>query len=148
MTTNIPRTALQLRSLIKPDGELEVSLADVAVPEPAADEVLVRIEAAPINPSDLGLLFGAADLATAKVGGTAERPLLTARVPEAAMRAMAGRLGQPMPVGNEGAGVVVAAGSSPAAQALLARPWRCWAARCMPSTAASRQRNAWPCTKA
>ena len=54
---------MQLRSLIRSTGELEVTLVDVEVPEPAADEVLVRMEATPINPSDLGLLFGAADIA-------------------------------------------------------------------------------------
>jgi NADPH2:quinone reductase len=121
MTRQIPRTALQLRSLIRASGELEISLAEVDVPEPAADEVLVRIEATPINPSDLGLLFGAADMSTATMSGTAERPVISARVPERAMKAMAGRLDQSMPVGNEGAGVVVKAGSAPAAQALLGK---------------------------
>lgn len=121
MNPSIPRTALQLRSLIRRSGELEVSLTEVDVPEPAADEVLVRIEATPINPSDLGLLFGAADMSSAKVSGSAERPVLTAPVPENAMKAMAGRLDKSMPVGNEGAGVVVKAGSSPAAQALLGK---------------------------
>lgn len=115
------RTALQLRSLIRPVGELELSLDDVPIPVPQADEVLVRIEAAPLNPSDLGLLFGAADMNTARYSGTASRPVITARVPEGAMKAMAGRLGQSMPVGNEGAGVVVEAGASPAAQALLGK---------------------------
>ncbi len=114
-------SGLELRSLIKADGTLEVSLARVDVPEPAADEVVVRIEATPINPSDLGLLFGAADMATAKVAGTAQQPVLTAMVPAAAMRAMAGRLDQSLPVGNEGAGVVVKAGSSDAAKALLGK---------------------------
>lgn len=121
MTTSIPRTALQLRSLIRRSGELEISLAEVEVPEPAADEVLVRIEATPINPSDLGLLFGAADVTKAKVSGSAGRPVLTAPVPENAMKAMAGRLDLSMPVGNEGAGVVVKAGDSAAAQGLLGR---------------------------
>jgi NADPH2:quinone reductase len=121
MNTPIPRTALQLRSLIRRSGELEVSLAEVNVPEPAADEVLVRIEATPINPSDLGLLFGAADMSTAKASGSAERPVISAQVPEKAMKAMAGRLDQSMPVGNEGAGVVVKAGSTAAAQALLGK---------------------------
>jgi NADPH:quinone reductase len=121
MNTPIPRTALQLRSLIRRSGELEVSLAEVNVPEPAADEVLVRIEATPINPSDLGLLFGAADMSTAKASGSAERPVISAQVPEKAMKAMAGRLDQSMPVGNEGAGVVVKAGSAAAAQALLGK---------------------------
>jgi len=68
-----PSTALQLRSLVRSNGELEVSLHEVPVPEPGPDEVLVRIEATPINPSDLGLLFGAADLGTMQVSGTAER---------------------------------------------------------------------------
>ena len=117
----IPPTALQLRSLVKQSGELEVSLASVPVPEPAANEVLVRIEASPINPSDLGLLFGAADMSSVKASGSPERPVVRARIPDAAMKAMAGRMDVSMPVGNEGAGVVVAAGASEAAQALLGK---------------------------
>ena len=113
--------ALQLRSLIRANGELELSLHDEPIPEPQAHEVVIRVEASPMNPSDLGLLFGAADMGTAKVSGTPERPVVTATVPERAMPAMAGRLDQSMPVGNEGAGVVVKAGSSPAAQALLGK---------------------------
>ena len=144
MPTQIPRTALQLRSLIKRSGELELSLVEEPVPEPKPDEVIVRVEAAPMNPSDLGLLFGAADMKTAKAAGTPERPVITATVPEAGMKAMAGRLDQSMPVGNEGAGVVVAAGNSPTAQALLGKTvamlggamyaqYRCLpAAQCMP----------------
>jgi NADPH2:quinone reductase len=118
---NSPRRGLQLRSLIKPDGELELSLVSVETPAPAPDEVVVRIEAAPINPSDMGLLFGAADMATLESTGSGVRTVATARVPERAMRAMAGRLGQSLPVGNEGAGVVVQAGTSAAAQALLGK---------------------------
>jgi NADPH2:quinone reductase len=121
MSTDTARTSLQLRSLIRANGELEVSLRDVPMPEPAADEVLVRIEATPINPSDLGLLFGAADMSTAKVTGAPARPVLNARVPEKLMKAMAGRVDESMPVGNEGAGVVIKAGSSAAAQALLGK---------------------------
>jgi NADPH2:quinone reductase len=113
--------ALQLRSLIRANGELELSLHDEPIPEPQAHEVVIRIEASPMNPSDLGLLFGAADMGTAKISGTPERPVVTATVPERAMPAMAGRLDQSMPVGNEGAGVVVKAGSSAAAQALLGK---------------------------
>lgn len=120
-STDNEHSALQLRSLIKHSGELEVSLASVAIPEPAADEVLVRIEASPLNPSDIGLLFGAADMSTARVSGTTDRPVLTARIPDHAMSAMAGRLDQSMPVGNEGAGVVVSAGLSEAAQALVGK---------------------------
>ncbi|CAN7634378.1 zinc-binding dehydrogenase [Variovorax paradoxus] len=113
--------ALQLRSLVRANGELELSLHDEPIPEPQAHEVVIRVEASPMNPSDLGLLFGAADMGTAKVSGTPERPIVTATVPERAMPAMAGRLDQSMPVGNEGAGVVVKAGSSAAAQALLGK---------------------------
>jgi NADPH:quinone reductase len=121
MPLTADRTALQLRSVVKRSGELEVSLVDVPVPHPGPDEVLVRVEASPINPSDLGLLFGAADMGTARVSGTAERPVITARIPDGAMKAMAGRLDASMPVGNEGAGVVVEAGESAAAQALLGK---------------------------
>ena len=112
---------LQLRSIVRASGELELSLADVPMPEPKADEVVVRIDAAPMNPPDLGLLFGAADMATAKASGTADHPVVKASVPERAMSAMAARLDASMPVGNEGAGTVVQAGSSPAAQALLGK---------------------------
>jgi NADPH:quinone reductase-like Zn-dependent oxidoreductase len=115
------KTGLELRSLIKKSGELELSLASVPIPEPGPDEVLVRIEASPINPSDLGLLVGAADMSTAKTSGTGDATVVTAKVPDGAMRAMAGRLDESMPVGNEGAGVVVKAGSSDAAQALLGK---------------------------
>lgn len=117
MTTS----GLQLRSLVKTDNTLEISLAEVEFPEPNPDEVLVRIDATPINPSDLALLIGPADVTTARVGGSSERPVLTADIPEAAMKLVAGRLGESLAVGNEGAGVVVAAGSSDAAQALLGK---------------------------
>ncbi|MGJ4953287.1 zinc-binding dehydrogenase [Bradyrhizobium sp. HKCCYLS20291] len=112
---------LQLRTLIKRSGELELSLVDVPTPEPGPDEVVVRIEAAPINPSDLGLLVGAADLSTVQLSGTKDRPVITAKVPEAGMRAMAARVDESMPIGNEGAGVVVKTGSSDAAKALMGR---------------------------
>ena len=121
MTIALPPTALQLQSLVTPSGELQLSLVEVPVPVPAPDQVLLRVEASPLNPSDLGLLFGAADMAAARAAGTATRPTITATIPEAAMKSMAGRLGQAMPVGNEGAGTVVAAGASPAAQALLGK---------------------------
>ena len=115
------KSGLQLRSLIKKSGELEISLVEIPTPEPSADEVVVRVEATPINPSDLGLLVGAADMSTAKASGTKDASVITARVPDAAMRAMAGRLDQPMPVGNEGAGTVIRTGSSDAAKALMGK---------------------------
>lgn len=116
-----PVTGLQLRSLVRPDGELEITLVERSFPAPADDEVLVRIEATPINPSDLGLLFGPADLSTVSVGGTPERPVVTARIPERAMGALAARVGKALPVGNEAAGTVVAAGASPEAKRLEGR---------------------------
>ncbi len=115
------KSGLQLRSIIKKSGELEISLLEIPTPEPSADEVVVRVEATPINPSDIGLLFGAADMSTAKASGSKDAPIVTARVPERAMRAMAARLDEFMPVGNEGAGVVIRTGSSDAAKALMGK---------------------------
>jgi len=115
------KAGLQLRSLIKSSGELEISLLTVTTPEPTADEVVVRVEATPINPSDLGLLTGAADMTTANASGTSEHPVITAKVPEAGMKAMASRLDESMAVGNEGAGVVIKTGASDAAKALMGR---------------------------
>ncbi|HUR34838.1 MAG TPA: zinc-binding dehydrogenase [Vicinamibacterales bacterium] len=121
MPADSARTGLQLRSLARANGQLELSLVSVAVPDPAPDEVVVRIEASPLNPSDLGLLFGAADMATATYSGTAAHPVVTATIPPARMRAVAARLDQSMPVGNEGAGVVVATGAADEARALLGK---------------------------
>ncbi|TSA12056.1 MAG: NADH oxidase, partial [Betaproteobacteria bacterium] len=121
MNSATEKTGLQLRSLVKKSGELELSLVGVPMPVPQADEVVIRIEGAPINPSDLGLLFGAADMSTARRSGSAALPVITAGIPDALMKGMAGRLDQSMPVGNEGAGVVVDAGASDEAQALLGK---------------------------
>lgn len=114
-------TGLQLRSLVKPSAELELSLVSVDTPEPAADEVVVRVQATPLNPSDIGLLFGAADVRTARLLGSGTQSVMTMKIPEAHMKSMAARLNQSMPVGNEGAGVVVAAGTAAVAQALLGK---------------------------
>ena len=112
---------LQLQSTVKSDSTLEIALVDIERPEPNSAEVVVRVDASPINPSDLGLLFGMADMSKAKVSGTAERPVVQAPIPEGMLRHMAGRVDQPMPVGNEGAGVVIAAGESDQAQALMGK---------------------------
>ncbi len=119
MAADLPDKALELRSLVTSAGNLELSLHEVDVPTPQDNEVLVRIEAAPINPSDLGLLVSSADMAKAEVTGTKDRPVVTA--PIEATQALSARLDQSLPVGNEGAGTVVAAGSSDAAQALLGK---------------------------
>jgi NADPH:quinone reductase len=121
MAADRPSTARQLRSLVKPEGTLELSLQTVTVPEPDPSQVVVRVEAAPLNPSDLGLLLAGADMSTAAVSGPSDSPVLTATIPAAAMTALTGRLGVSMAVGNEGAGTVIAAGSSDAAQALLGK---------------------------
>ncbi len=112
---------IQLRSQVSKSGELKLSLVKLPVADPAPDEIVVRIEGTPINPSDLGLLIGPADVATLKVSGSKELPVVTASVPDQALRMVAARLDQDLPVGNEGAGTVVAAGSSPEAQALMGK---------------------------
>ena len=112
---------LQLQSTITSEGKLNIALADVPMPQPKDNEVVVRIEATPINPSDLGLLFGMADMTTAEITGSAERPVVTANVPQNFMKSMSGRFDQNLPVGNEGAGIVVATGQSDEAQALAGK---------------------------
>jgi NADPH:quinone reductase len=121
MTAGLPENALQLRSLVTSQGTLELSLHDVPVPAPGDNEVVVRVEASPINPSDLGLLTATADMTTATVAGTPERPVVTASLKDGSLDALSARVDQSLPVGNEGAGTVVAVGSSPAAQALLGK---------------------------
>ena len=96
---------LELRSRISKDGELELSLAEVTVPAPGPGEVVVRVEATPISPSDLALLLGPADPASLAASGTPERPVLTAKVPASRLPFVAARLDQAMAVGNEGAGL-------------------------------------------
>ena len=121
MTQSEHATGLQLQSTITRSGQLDISLATVETPSPGPDDVVVRIEASPINPSDLGLLFGPADMTSASQAGTDSSPVLSAPVPEKLMGMVAARLDQPMPVGNEAGGIVVEAGESAAAQALLGK---------------------------
>ena len=121
MTENLPDQALELRSLVTAQGTLELSLHDVPVPSPAPNEVLVRVEASPINPSDLGLLIAGADMSTATVTGPPDRPIVTATLAPTALQGLSARVDTSLPVGNEGAGTVVAAGSSAAAQALVGK---------------------------
>ncbi|RKF15830.1 NADH oxidase [Alginatibacterium sediminis] len=114
-------TNIQLTSTISEDNKLTLALQSVDVPQPSADEVVIRIEAAPLNPSDLGVMFSAADMTTATQTGTDQSPAISADVPAQFMPALKTRVGKATPVGNEGAGTVVAAGASPAAQALLGK---------------------------
>ena len=111
-------TQLQLRTLVATDG-LRLSLERAPIDEPKSDEILVRIEATPINPSDLGLLVGGADLSKAEESGAGESRVIRAPVPPQVLRAMAARLDYSLPAGNEGAGVVVRAGGD--AQALVGK---------------------------
>ncbi|MBB1433878.1 zinc-binding dehydrogenase [Pseudoalteromonas sp. SG43-6] len=112
---------IQLTSTISEDNKLTLALKNIDMPQPGADEVVIRIEAAPLNPSDLGVLFSAADMSSAKQTGTEQNPVITADVPAQFMPSLKTRVGKATPVGNEGAGTVVAAGSSPAAQALMGK---------------------------
>ena len=103
----------EIRSKVTEDGEIEISIATVKKPTPAEDEVLIRVEAAPINPSDLGLLLSfAADLSSIRVSGDGDQTVTSMKIHPALMNAMKPRLGQSMPVGNEGAGVVEDAGAN------------------------------------
>lgn len=114
-------TGLQIQSTLLESGTLQVELANVDVPAPGEHEVIVRIEASPINPSDLGVLFGPADISKASSTGTGAATVLTAPVAPALVKRFSARVGQALTVGNEGAGVVVAAGSSDVAQALMGK---------------------------
>ena len=111
--------ATELHSCVTSAGRLELALVDTPLDPPGADEVVVRVEATPLNPSDLGLMFGPADLTALEAGGTAERPTLSAPVSPRALAGMRSRLDRPMTVGNEGAGTVVRAGAG--AEHLLGR---------------------------
>lgn len=112
-------SGLEMRTLAKPNGQLELSLVRVPVPEPGPDEVVVQVQAAPINPSDLGLLTGPADLSTLQASGSGENIVLTAQIPEVAIKMLASRFDQSLPIGNEGAGIVMKAGAN--TQALLGK---------------------------
>lgn len=116
-----PTTMRQLRSLVTDDGRLELSLVTIDTPTPRDHEVLVRMEAAPINPSDLGLLLAGADVSAATSSGSADDPVVTAPIPPGVFATLRARVGESLPVGNEGSGVVVDAGSSPEAQALVGK---------------------------
>ncbi|PCJ25098.1 MAG: NADH oxidase [SAR86 cluster bacterium] len=111
-------TYLQMFSTVKESGELSLELKEQEIPKPDADQVLVRIEATPINPSDLGVMFGLTDMSAATSNTTDGNTALTAPVSEQGMRLMKARVGQALAVGNEGAGTVVATGDSDLAKSL------------------------------
>ena len=105
-------TTLELRSLITPEGEVRLTLEEAPITAPGPDEVVIRVDAAPINPSDIGVMFGPADIATLKAGTSNGRALATARIPQQLTAVVAARAGKSLPIGNEGAGVVVDAGDN------------------------------------
>jgi NADPH:quinone reductase len=115
------RTGFELQSLVTSDGKLELSLLTVPRPTPGEDEVVIRVEATPINPSDLAVLLSAADASAAQAKGTGAQTITTAPVPSRALAALSGRVGKPLTAGLEGAGVVVDAGASPQAKALVGK---------------------------
>jgi NADPH:quinone reductase len=121
MPSDLPATALELRSTLSDDGIVTLGIRETDVVAPNDDQVVVRVEAAPINPSDLGMMFAGGDTGAALPAGDGFHDAVGVALTEAAVDAQRARLGKPMPVGNEGGGVVVAAGSSPEAQALLGR---------------------------
>ena len=114
-------TMRALRSTITDAGKLELTVVDVARPEPGPGDVLIEVGASPINPSDLGSFFGPADMSTATSVGTPESPMVVADVPANMMRMAGPRVGKALAIGNEGAGMVVAAGADAAAQALMGK---------------------------
>ena len=103
----------EIRSMVTNEGNIEISIANVDMPIPGDDEVLIEVHAAPINPSDLGLLLSfAADLSTINVSGSGDETITSMKIHPALMGAMKPRIDQSMPVGNEGSGVVVDAGTN------------------------------------
>jgi NADPH2:quinone reductase len=112
MDRTMTLTGREMRSTLGEDGTLTLSLAEVVIGDPAKDEVIVRVEATPINPSDLGLLLGPADVSTLRATDDDGTPSLTFTVSQSRLGSVQARLGQSLPIGNEGAGTVIAAGSS------------------------------------
>lgn len=114
---SLPETYLQMVSTVSTDGALQMRLVEKKMPTPGPDEVLVRIEAAPINPSDQGVMFGWSSMDKASSTGTGADTILKAPVSERGMQVMKARVGQDLSIGNEGSGTVVAAGEN--AQGLM-----------------------------
>lgn len=111
----------QLKSLVTADGRLELFLESSPLPECSEEEVIIEVQAAPINPSDVIMMFGAADMSTVEAVGTPEAPRVSANIPEAMQKAAAARAGKALPCGVEGAGIVIATGGSDAARALMGK---------------------------
>lgn len=117
----LPATYLQMTSTVTPEGELRMELVEKEMPEPKPGQIIVRVEATPINPSDHGVMFGWSNMPAATTSGSGKNTVLTAPVPPQGMAVMKARIGQALPVGNEGAGTVVAAGEGDYAQSLMGK---------------------------
>lgn len=115
---SVNSTYLQMLSTVTEDGELHLELVENETPTPEENQVLVKVEATPINPSDQGVMFGWSDISAANSTGSGSDTKLIAPVSEQGLRVMKARLGQSLPVGNEGAGTVVATGDSELAKSL------------------------------
>lgn len=100
----------EMRSLINENGTAKISLEEVEIAEPDDDEVIVRVEAAPINPTDLGLLLGPADISSYTKIGNGNQPALTFAIPPDRLASFKARFSQSLPIGTEGAGTVIRAG--------------------------------------
>lgn len=121
MSSELPASGLQLRSLVTEDGHLKLFLKEAPIPDPGEDEVVVRIEATPLNPSDQATLIAPADVSTGKTSGSGVDTTYTAKLRPGLESRVKPRIGKPLAAGNEGAGTVVKAGSGKAAQALLGK---------------------------
>jgi len=117
----LPSTHLQMLSTLTSEGELRMELVEKPMPVPGEGEVLIRVEATPINPSDQGVMFGWATMSAAASSGEGAGTVMTAPVSPKGMAVMKARIGQSLPVGNEGAGTVVAAGEGEYAQSLIGK---------------------------
>ena len=118
---SLPETHLQMLSTVTAEGELRMALSEQPVPVPGKDEILVRVEASPINPSDQGVMFGWATMSEASSSGEGTDTVLSAPISARGMAVMKARIGQALPVGNEGAGTVVGAGEGDYAQSLMGK---------------------------
>ena len=114
-------TGKQLFTTLESDGTLTLQIEDVTFPEPKDNQVLVKMEAAPINPSDLAILTGAADFENAEYSPGK----VVAKMPEPFNSGSKARHGKKLPAGNEGAGTVVATGDGDAAKALMGQRVAC-----------------------
>lgn len=114
-------TGKQLFTTLSADGKLTLELSEETFPEPTGNQVLVKMEAAPINPSDLAILTSAADFENAEYAPGK----VVADMPEPFLSGQKGRHGQRLESGNEGAGTVVATGDGDMAKALMGQRVAC-----------------------